>query len=340
MQINQLRYFITLVEKGSFTEAAREHFVTQSALSQQIKALEQSLGVELCERKHRSFNITPAGHLLYERALTMMAEIEDITVKVQKAHQNRGSSLRLGLLSSMPRQELPKFLTERILVRTGFDLSIFYGSHDELYDLFGNGSINVFISDDSRLALSESLNKVRLYNSKMLVEVVRGLDFEHEDALDHQIDHKALESLTLYFVCEKEHAELENHMLNELLQINVDMIPVESLAEGRRLVLLNGKEQPSALIMDRSLLKEDDFTHPKTSQYHISIEGKPIKRRLSCYARKNVGLSELNELCSIVMDLSGKANQAHTKVELEPHQHHHQTNQHLNINYNHNHIAL
>lgn len=339
MQIQQLRYFITLVEKRSFTEAAREHFVTQSALSQQIKVLEQSLGVELCQRKGRVFDVTPAGLLLYERALEMMSEIEDITSKVQRAHQNRGSSLRLGLLSSMQKQELPKILKERVLVRTGLDLNISYGSHDELYDLFGNGSINAFISDESRLAVSESINKIRLFSAKIFMEVSRAIDIEHEDMDDLCLDHSVLENLHVYFVCEPEHYELEKHMLNELLQTNIEMTPVESISDGRKIILQNGKDTPSALIVDRSLLLEDEFSHNKITKYAITCNGKAIMRNLCCYARKNIGAIELNELCNIVMDLGAKSNQSFTHLETENLHNHHQS-QHLSTSFNHDHIAL
>lgn len=68
MQVQQLRYFICLVDKHSFTEAAKECFITQPALSMQIKNLEKELDVTLINRIGRSFEVTPAGKLLYDRA--------------------------------------------------------------------------------------------------------------------------------------------------------------------------------------------------------------------------------------------------------------------------------
>lgn len=340
MQFQQLRYFITLVEKRSFTEAAREHFVTQSALSQQIKVLEQTLGVELCQRRGRVFDVTPAGMLLYERAVAMMAEIEDITHKVKRAHQNKGSSLRLGLLSSMHKQDLPKILKERVLVRTGFELNITYGSHDELYDLFGNGSINAFISDETRLAVSESFNKVRLFSSKIFAEIPRVIDIEHSGIHNLKVDHQILSELSLYFVCELDHAELEMHMLNEMLKINGDFEAVESIADGRKIILQNGTAKPSALIVDRSLLRQDEFNNNKFFKYEIECEGKPIKRPLCCYARKNIGASELHELCDIVMELGAKENQNFTHLENDTAANHSHPMTTLSNPFNHNHIAL
>ena len=61
MLLKQLEYFVCVVDNNSFTLAATEQYVSQSAISQQIKALETSLGVELMVREKRSFHLTPAG---------------------------------------------------------------------------------------------------------------------------------------------------------------------------------------------------------------------------------------------------------------------------------------
>ena len=65
MLLKQLEYFVSVVENNSFTQAANEQYISQSAISQQIKALETGLGVELIAREKRSFHLTPAGQYLY-----------------------------------------------------------------------------------------------------------------------------------------------------------------------------------------------------------------------------------------------------------------------------------
>ena len=61
MLLKQMKYFISVVECNSFTEAAEQCYISQSAISQQIKALEQELGVDLIKRNNRQFTLTPAG---------------------------------------------------------------------------------------------------------------------------------------------------------------------------------------------------------------------------------------------------------------------------------------
>ncbi|MEU9123012.1 LysR family transcriptional regulator [Streptomyces sp. NPDC048506] len=60
-ELRQLRYFVAVAERRSFTRAAEDVFVAQQALSQQIKALEETLGVRLLDRTSRRVDLTPAG---------------------------------------------------------------------------------------------------------------------------------------------------------------------------------------------------------------------------------------------------------------------------------------
>ena len=74
--LKQIRYFQSVVQLGSFTEAAQAHYISQSAISQQIRALEEELGVTLLERKKRSFTLTPAGEYFYRKSLVLVADYD------------------------------------------------------------------------------------------------------------------------------------------------------------------------------------------------------------------------------------------------------------------------
>lgn len=59
MLLRQIRYFVSVVKNNSFTEAAEECFISQSAISQQVHALEADLGVQLLVSENRGFSLTP-----------------------------------------------------------------------------------------------------------------------------------------------------------------------------------------------------------------------------------------------------------------------------------------
>ena len=66
MLLRQIEYYLAVVDCGSFSEAAEKCFISQSAVSQQIKALEKELGVELLERHNRTFTLTESGKVFIE----------------------------------------------------------------------------------------------------------------------------------------------------------------------------------------------------------------------------------------------------------------------------------
>ena len=78
MLFRQMKYFTAVVECGSFTEAAEQCYISQSAISQQIRALEKELGVELIHRENRKFTLTPAGEYFYSRSKGLLEKVDDI----------------------------------------------------------------------------------------------------------------------------------------------------------------------------------------------------------------------------------------------------------------------
>lgn len=70
--LKQIKYFMAVVECNSFTQAAEQCFISQSAISQQINALEEDLGVKLIKREKRKFTVTPAGEYLYQNGAALL----------------------------------------------------------------------------------------------------------------------------------------------------------------------------------------------------------------------------------------------------------------------------
>ena len=76
MLLRQMRYFVAVVDCGSFTEAAAQCYISQSAISQQVHALEKELGVELIHRENRRFTLTPAGEYFYAHSRAILEQVE------------------------------------------------------------------------------------------------------------------------------------------------------------------------------------------------------------------------------------------------------------------------
>lgn len=76
VELRQLRYFLTVAEERRFSSAARRLHLAAPSLSQQIRALERDLGVTLFDRTPRGAELTPAGHVLAQRARVILAEVD------------------------------------------------------------------------------------------------------------------------------------------------------------------------------------------------------------------------------------------------------------------------
>jgi DNA-binding transcriptional LysR family regulator len=93
--LRQMRYFAAVAERGSFTGAARELHVAQQAVSQQVKALERSLGVTLFERSSRRVTLTREGAIFLADCRRLLAGADQATRRVQAAARGEAGSLRL-----------------------------------------------------------------------------------------------------------------------------------------------------------------------------------------------------------------------------------------------------
>jgi LysR family transcriptional regulator, transcription activator of glutamate synthase operon len=96
MDLRQLRYLDAVARRRSFTQAALDLYVAQSALSQQVGKLERELGVELLRRTTRRVEVTEAGQLVLDRGRRALAEVEAITADLDAMRGLVRGRLRLG----------------------------------------------------------------------------------------------------------------------------------------------------------------------------------------------------------------------------------------------------
>jgi LysR family nitrogen assimilation transcriptional regulator len=101
MNLRQLRYFVKIVERGSFSRAAEDVHVAQPALSQQIAELEQALSVSLLHRSARGVRATAAGEALYAEAVEILRRIERLPGIARSAGGEAQGTVTLGMSSTL-----------------------------------------------------------------------------------------------------------------------------------------------------------------------------------------------------------------------------------------------
>lgn len=97
MEIRTLRAFVEVVRQGGFSQAAKTVFATQSTVSKAVKQLEDEIGVPLLDRIGHRSKLTAAGEIVYQRALRMLAERNDLMAELDELRGVKRGTLRLGL---------------------------------------------------------------------------------------------------------------------------------------------------------------------------------------------------------------------------------------------------
>ena len=110
MELRYLKYFVTVAERQSFTRAAEELHVAQPAISQQIKSLEEDLGVALLLRTKRSVKLTAAGHAFLSEAREILAHAELSKQIARRAARGETGSLAIGCVGAAASGFLPKLI--------------------------------------------------------------------------------------------------------------------------------------------------------------------------------------------------------------------------------------
>ena len=143
MELRQVEYFLAVARHTHFTAAADEVGVAQPALSQQIKRLEEELGVRLFNRTSRHVRLTEAGEAFRDRAQRILAEAESAKDEMRQfAELTRGRVL-VGALQSLAALWLPKLLSGFHELHPGIEIVLREEDTPELAHLLTTGDLDV-----------------------------------------------------------------------------------------------------------------------------------------------------------------------------------------------------
>ena len=145
MNLYQLETFLAVIRCGSFTKAAEEVHLTQSAVSRQIQDLEKSFGVALFERLGRSISLTPAGEILSREAKKLLREAANLR---ERLHDHGGGSerrLRIGGTVSATNTFLPPVLAGMRCRTPDLELSLRPGYNSMLVAMLRDNELDVAV---------------------------------------------------------------------------------------------------------------------------------------------------------------------------------------------------
>jgi DNA-binding transcriptional LysR family regulator len=124
MELRHLRYFQAVAELGSMTAAARRLYVSQSAISEQIRDLEQELGCRLLDRSGRNLQLTPQGQVFLEEARRTLEAAQRAVDVTRKAAHGEVGTLTIGFFLWGTAGFFPRIIREFRKLRPGVRLSL------------------------------------------------------------------------------------------------------------------------------------------------------------------------------------------------------------------------
>jgi molybdate transport repressor ModE-like protein len=145
MHIETLKVFCDLAETGSFSLAASKNFITQSAVSQQIRSLEERYGRELIERSKGHARLTQAGEVLYEAGKEIVHRYREIENNLQSLARSVAGTVRIGTVYSVGLYELSAPLKKYLRTFPEVRVHLEYTRANKIYEDVSRGEIDLGI---------------------------------------------------------------------------------------------------------------------------------------------------------------------------------------------------
>lgn len=292
--LKQLRYFRAVVKCGSFTEAAEQCYISQSAISQQISALEQELGVSLLKREKRKFSLTSAGEYLYNQSRVLLEQADAIRRETIRIGQNSELHLRIGYLDGYEGKSLQEVIFQFTSTYPEVVLSVTKYSHEDLYLKVSSDEIDLVLSYQRR-AFQDKYENYHLLNVPCCVE----LSANSKLAQQPFVHTEELREIPCILIAKREQQELERVFYQDTLGIGKHFYFVESADDARLTVIGNrgflpvadmGLERETAGVKRLPLLRKDNtpielnycaFWKRERSNYYIEEFAAALKRQLT-----------------------------------------------------------
>lgn len=230
--IKQMKYFQSIVKNKSFTEAAEECYISQSAISQQMKALERELGVTLFNRDNRRFSLTPAGEHFYERSLVLVEDFEKLCRETARIARKDTAELHIGYLKCYGGQEFQLAVAAFLERYPKVSIQIMNGNHEELYDALRFGKVDLVLNDQRRAFSDEYVNFV-LTTSECYVEIATRNILASFESIE--IDN--LKDIPCILIASQNQQENERNYYRDIVGIKGEILFAENLEEARMMVL-------------------------------------------------------------------------------------------------------
>lgn len=161
MNLQQLITFSTVINEGSMTAAAEKLFLTQPAVSQQIRNLEEELGVELLVRGVRQAKTTLQGQILYDYAKRIISLTQQAEVAIQTIGAEVEGTLRIGTINSLGLYLISPVVGLFLKHNSKLRITLQYAKGEDIVKRFKNGELDVVILPEVEKEYATNMDQAR-----------------------------------------------------------------------------------------------------------------------------------------------------------------------------------
>lgn len=276
MFFRQMEYFQAVVEAGNFYLAAEKCHISQSAISQQIKKLEEELGVKLLERHNRTFSLTEAGEHFYRKSLVITGDIDRLIRETRQMDDENKAVLRLGYYKGYYGNELTEAVSEFSEKYPTVEIQTIIGSHEELYEALEKNTVDLVLNDQRR-AFSGAYNNIVLSESSTYIE----LSTRNPLSKLQQISAEELKNTPCILVV-NEHSQAEERQYYEkIVGLKGDYLFVETVQEAR-LKIITGQGY-----MPVDVIGEQQWFDTAVSRIPLIRNAEPVTKTYCAFWKKD-----------------------------------------------------
>lgn len=232
MDLQQMRYFLTVAETGNITKAANLLHMAQPPLSRQIKQIEAELNTQLFDRSGRQMILTEAGTLLVYRVRDILNLTSRSMEEIKSFNNNTGGTLTLGTVSSISHTLLPQIIKAFQVIHPKLKIKLIIEETIKITELLEKGVIEVALVKkpfDTHLFANYFLPEEKLaavFNKNLFRSFAQNKSLSVNELAAHPllIHHKYETLITNIFT-------KYNHTPNYFCQSN-DILPLLSWADA------------------------------------------------------------------------------------------------------------
>lgn len=281
MEFKQLRHFIAIVDRGSFSKAAIAIPISQPALTRSLQNLETSLGTQLLERSTRGLILTPAGEQLYQRAKLILKEISKAKNEINHGQSNR-PQLNLGIAPLFASAIIPQAVLEFSTNQPDYLLNVTRGLFPSLIKQLNEGTLDGIFTNHPFVDLTDDLVIEPLFD----ISICYICSPVHPLAKKKNINFEELEKFPWAVVDEDNSNEIYRYIFaNEAVVRDPIIIKTNSLTFLKSLV----ENPPFITLLPRHMVERDILRDNLTV---LKVKGAELYRKGGLIYRKNSSKSE------------------------------------------------